>query len=240
MEKASEVEWDPRVRGMGLDVSLTHTGLVIVQPGLGRWRGQLHIEFRLLYAGTFETKPHLEDFERGAEIAAWVKRCATYGGAGCEASPVGYPQQCYPAVEGYAMGAAGRLASIGEATGQVKAMLLDWTHHLPLLVSPNELKKFATSKGNTIKEMMPKEVYKRWEFDAPDTHQADAFVLAVISALWPYWINHGNEPWHTSAIVTLNQIQQGVARGLIEARLKRQEAREAAERPKTKGKKIAA
>ena len=48
-------------------------------------------------------------------------------------------------------------------------------------VAPSQVKKFASGKGNTQKEFMPLEVYKRWgvEFDTHD--EADAYVLARIA-----------------------------------------------------------
>lgn len=45
-------------------------------------------------------------------------------------------------------------------------------------VPPTSLKKFVTGKGNMKKEMMLKEVYKRWNIDCDTNDEADAVGLA--------------------------------------------------------------
>lgn len=49
-----------------------------------------------------------------------------------------------------------------------------------LLAAPSQVKKFCTGKGNAKKEMLIKEVYKRWGVEAADNNQADALVLMQI------------------------------------------------------------
>jgi len=46
------------------------------------------------------------------------------------------------------------------------------------VVSPSQIKKYATGKGNGPKSLVVREVYKRWGVDARDDNQADACVLA--------------------------------------------------------------
>ena len=46
------------------------------------------------------------------------------------------------------------------------------------IISPNQLKKYATGKGNGPKGIVIREIYKRWGVDAKDDNQADACVLA--------------------------------------------------------------
>lgn len=48
-------------------------------------------------------------------------------------------------------------------------------------VPPTSLKKFVTGKGNTKKDMMMKEVYKRWGYEGTD-NQCDAVALAMFGA----------------------------------------------------------
>lgn len=48
-------------------------------------------------------------------------------------------------------------------------------------VAPNQLKKFASGKGNTQKEFMPLEVHKRWGVQFPTHDETDAYVLARIA-----------------------------------------------------------
>jgi len=45
-------------------------------------------------------------------------------------------------------------------------------------VSPLQLKKFALGKGSGDKNLILKEVYKRWGYDTDNDNLADAFVLA--------------------------------------------------------------
>lgn len=45
-------------------------------------------------------------------------------------------------------------------------------------IPPTSLKKFVTGKGNVKKEMMLKEVYKRWKIDCDTNDEADAVGLA--------------------------------------------------------------
>lgn len=50
---------------------------------------------------------------------------------------------------------------------------------LPMyVVSPGQLKKFATGKGNGPKGIVIREIYKRWGVNAKDDNVADACVLA--------------------------------------------------------------
>lgn len=50
-----------------------------------------------------------------------------------------------------------------------------------IIVSPSQIKKFGTGKGNCDKNMVLREVYKKWQVDAKDDNQADAYVLARIA-----------------------------------------------------------
>jgi crossover junction endodeoxyribonuclease RuvC len=50
-----------------------------------------------------------------------------------------------------------------------------------IVVSPNQLKKFATGKGNAQKSLVIREVYKKYNIDVKDDNQADAIVLAKIA-----------------------------------------------------------
>ena len=57
------------------------------------------------------------------------------------------------AIEGYAMGAKGKVFHIGENTGQLKLVL--WQLGIPFIVpAPTVIKKFATGKGNADKHKM--------------------------------------------------------------------------------------
>jgi Holliday junction resolvasome RuvABC endonuclease subunit len=56
-----------------------------------------------------------------------------------------------------------------------------WHRQVPvLLVAPATLKKFATGSGKADKAIILREIFRRWDIDAADEHQADAAVLARI------------------------------------------------------------
>lgn len=58
-------------------------------------------------------------------------------------------------LEGYSMGAKGRLFDIGEATGIFK-LFLSQENIKPLVIAPTQIKKLATGKGNANKFQMLK------------------------------------------------------------------------------------
>ena len=90
------------------------------------------------------------------------------------------------AMEAYSMAEKYGQHASGEVGGAIKLAVL--THFgargsrgYPVLVAPQQLKKFATGNGNTKKELITKEVLKRWEVDFDDTNLAEAFVLAQMA-----------------------------------------------------------
>lgn len=76
-----------------------------------------------------------------------------------------------------------RATQINAAKGLIMAGTLTRIAMLELglpfvIVSPGQLKKFATGKGNGPKGIVIREIYKRWGVNAKDDNQADACVLA--------------------------------------------------------------
>ena len=59
------------------------------------------------------------------------------------------------------------------------ARMAAWRHtHKPIMeIAPAQLKKFITGKGNCKKDLMLKEIYKRWGVDFDDDDCADAYAL---------------------------------------------------------------
>ena len=82
----------------------------------------------------------------------------------------------YAVIEDYAYAAKGRVFSIGELGGVIKVLLWDYTI-LVMKVTPSELKKFVTGKGNAKKELMLLNVYKKFGFDTDNNNIADAYAL---------------------------------------------------------------
>jgi Holliday junction resolvasome RuvABC endonuclease subunit len=87
------------------------------------------------------------------------------------------------AMEGYSMYERYGQHASGEVGGVIKLTILlhfggRGERAYPVLVAPQQLKKFATGNGNTKKELITKEVLKRWDIDFDDTNLAEAYVLA--------------------------------------------------------------
>ena len=71
---------------------------------------------------------------------------------------------------------------------------------LRVLVTPSQLKKFATGKGNVDKNVVIKEVYKRFGIDTDDDNTADAVVLGYIGlALTDEYVPTTQEQWDVIA-----------------------------------------
>lgn len=85
-------------------------------------------------------------------------------------------------IEGYGYANAHTLVTLVEI-GTVLRMMVYLNNVKMINVAPNVLKKFATGTGNAKKELIMREVYRRWGFEAKTNNEADAFVLAQIGAM---------------------------------------------------------
>jgi len=141
---------------LGMDASLTSTGVCIYNPATGpviRWN-------------TFTLKTKLKGTERLLYIRNELKNiCEDIG---------------YVFLEGYSFGSKGNaLYQIGELGGVIRVMLYEMG--IPLLVvSPKELKQFATEKGNATKELMAAWAQKRWNVIFPTNDETDAYALVKL------------------------------------------------------------
>jgi Holliday junction resolvasome RuvABC endonuclease subunit len=95
-------------------------------------------------------------------------------------------------MEGYSFGSkmagGSQSHSLGEAGGTIKLALFDgllstgWPIvAYPSLPVPSQVKKFAAGSGTVPKDQVSKHVFKKWDVDAADNNQADAYVLARIA-----------------------------------------------------------
>lgn len=82
-------------------------------------------------------------------------------------------------IEGYAYSNFHTLATLVEI-GTALRLGLDHADYPYLDVSPTSLKKFVTGKGNAKKDLVMKEIYKRWGTEFDTTDEADAFGLAMV------------------------------------------------------------
>lgn len=84
------------------------------------------------------------------------------------------------AIEGYAHGAKFGREMAGGLGEFIRHAL--WSNGYDYVdVQPHTLKKYVTGKGSGKKEMMLREVYRRWNFDAVDNNDADAYGLARLA-----------------------------------------------------------
>lgn len=144
-----------RVVVMGVDATLTGTGIVVLGD-----KGEL------VYTCRIDTR--LKGVSRLVEIRDTVARL------------IKNHKPALVCLEGYSFGSKGRaLFQTGELGGVLRVMF----HELGakwIEVSPSQLKKFATGSGNSKKEVVILNVYKRWGMEFESNDEADAFVLAQI------------------------------------------------------------
>ena len=139
---------------VGLDISITGTGVVVLDKQL-----------QIAVAECVKTKPQDDWYGRVNNI---VSRVFSY---------IPAPVVCAVFVEDYAFAAKGQVFNIAELSGIIKFRL--WSDAYPFLrIPPTSLKKFTTATGTAPKELMMKEVYKRYGVDFNDNNVADAYALA--------------------------------------------------------------
>lgn len=85
------------------------------------------------------------------------------------------------AIEGYAFGARNGREAAGELGGAVRLAL--HAAGIPMIeVPPSTLKKYVTGKGVADKNIMLREVFRRWAYEAKNDDLADAYSLARFAA----------------------------------------------------------
>lgn len=139
----------------GIDPS-TKTGLVVLSgDGEVRMKKEMH-----LTNGIYSSDRELLVY--GREIVASLPADAT------------------AAIEGFSYGSKGKGVSTQYAVGySIRFALLDAC--IPFIeVTPSQVKKFSTGKGNTTKDNMTIPIYKHWGFEHKSDNVRDAFVLAQI------------------------------------------------------------
>jgi hypothetical protein len=87
------------------------------------------------------------------------------------------------ALEAYSMSERYGQHNSGEVGAAIKLAILSHfpagdRRAFPVLVAPQQLKKFA---GTTKKELINKEIFKRWGMDFDDTNIAEAYALARVA-----------------------------------------------------------
>jgi len=142
---------------MGLDLSLTSTGIVVVNSA-----GDV------LTSGVVASKE--KDMERLLEIRFQITQIMVDFNV------------MLTAIEGYAyhIRNSRALTGLAELGGVVRSVL--YASDNPYVdIPPASVKKFATGKGNARKDLMRLAVYKRWGFEHESNDVVDAFVLAQMA-----------------------------------------------------------
>lgn len=148
------------MRVVGLDLSVTSTGLVILDSRGGE--NPSVVVDRLVKPA----KSYGSEMPRAMKLADDI-----------ETVVVAHSPDL-AVIEGYAFGASHGLAVLVELGTLVRRSLI--TLQVPyIVVPPPTLKKFATGKGNAQKDLMLKEVFRRWAYDTPSNDLADAYWLAI-------------------------------------------------------------
>lgn len=143
---------------MGLDLSLTGTGIVVIDEN-----------------SEVVVSETIKNDMRGMQRLEYIKSKVSYRVGNCDPVVI--------CIEDYAMGIrVGQTFSIGELGGVIKLYLYG-VHKDPVLVSPTKLKKFVTGKGVADKDIMMMYVFKNFGFEAPDNNQADAYGLAKMAQI---------------------------------------------------------
>ena len=85
------------------------------------------------------------------------------------------------AIEGFSYGSRGKGMSFQFGYGYSIQTALYKNDYDYLIVTPSQVKKFATGKGNASKESMILPIYKRWGYEHESDNVRDAFILAQIA-----------------------------------------------------------
>jgi len=147
----------------GIDLSLVSTGVIVaeVNPDVNADTFRVIAEERI--RTTPKKFPH--PVERLWHIASRVLRVLREYGVEDVA------------IEGYAFSRANAHAhALGELGGTVRLLL--WRAGIPFWnAGPTTLKKLVTGKGNAPKDVMLREVFRRWGYDTDCNDLADAYGL---------------------------------------------------------------
>ena len=180
---------------IGLDLSLTGSG--VVGGSLGGVQQMISASgFIPDVADCYGTKPRSTYQDHATDLSHRIDRILSkIKAVVADAQLSGMTPVVF--IEGYAMGFAGkrkklgvesvegggaptgRLFDLGELGGVVKHWLFQ--EQIPVfVVTPGQLKKFATGKGTGPKANVRVAIIKRWQLDYEDDNICDAYVLARI------------------------------------------------------------
>jgi len=118
------------------------------------------------------------------------------------------PKDYYIGIENYAYGRPNQAHQIGELHGALKHLFFRFQIEYNLY-APKSIKKFASGKGNAKKELLIRDVFKRWGFETDNNNLADAYAIAKLTEA------HHKVLTCEAAIEDYPVFQQEVLRGIL-------------------------
>lgn len=88
------------------------------------------------------------------------------------------------AIEGFSYGSKGRGVDFQYGLGWLIRTFLFESGFAVIEASPSQVKQFSGAKGNANKNVVMREVYKRWGFEHDSDNVIDAYILAQMSRLF--------------------------------------------------------
>jgi hypothetical protein len=155
---------------VGLDLSLTATGIA-------HWEGDAIAKLT-----TVSSSPKISDEARLEDLDQAIFDRIPHGfpgGTGAKAELV--------VIEGLSFGSNTGSHSLRDGLHWLIRYGLHQIHLPMLIVPPMSLKKFIlgpTKKGDNTKELMIREVWRKYGVEARDNNQADAAALAILGAAY--------------------------------------------------------
>jgi crossover junction endodeoxyribonuclease RuvC len=141
---------------MGVDPSLTSTGIVIIT------RGKME---------ALTLKPP-KVAAQGATRLAWFFEQMTGLIHKHRVTAIG--------IEGYSFGSKNGREALGELGGVLR-LSMHRAGFTPLVVPPTSMKKFITGSGNAEKSTVSKEIFKRFKVDLTANDQVDAAGIGIVT-----------------------------------------------------------
>lgn len=88
-------------------------------------------------------------------------------------------------IESYSFGARNGREYSGELGGTIRLLIHTLAPTLPIIeVPPSTLKSYVTGKGHADKNVMLREVFRKWNYEATDDDDADSYALARFGLEW--------------------------------------------------------
>lgn len=169
--RALEVPRTTALVVLGLDIALTGTGLVAVCGTTSDYESERRPQ--VLHRTVL--KPKTTGLQRLEEITSGVLEFVTWLRGRALA-----PEVIVFEGAGFASSQAHSLGMVHGAVKLALYALRDQWRFVMMNVPPNVLKSFAAEAGHAEKNLMLREVWKRWAFDAVNDDENDAFACTMV------------------------------------------------------------